>query len=74
MPYLRVLSSFRDEVRKLALKGANSKEILELCDRLRDNELVDLGVALDDQEGAFPYPPVFTLMAFTDCRFSSYRW
>ncbi|KAJ9090716.1 hypothetical protein QFC20_007843 [Naganishia adeliensis] len=50
MPYLRVLSSFRDEVRKLALKGANSKEILELCDRLRDNELVDLGVALDDQE------------------------
>jgi cysteinyl-tRNA synthetase len=51
MPYLRALSSFRDEVRKLALKGANSREILELCDRLRDNELVDLGVALDDQEG-----------------------
>lgn len=53
MPYLRALSSFRDEVRKLALKGANSKEILELCDRLRDNELVDLGVALDDQEGRY---------------------
>jgi cysteinyl-tRNA synthetase len=53
MPYLRVLSSFRDEVRRLALKGANSKEILELCDRLRDNELIDLGVALDDQEGMF---------------------
>lgn len=53
MPYLRVLSSFRDEVRRLALKSANSKEILELCDRLRDNELIDLGVALDDQEGMF---------------------
>lgn len=51
MPYLRSLSAFRDEVRKLALGGANSKDILELCDRLRDNELVDLGVALDDQEG-----------------------
>lgn len=48
-----MLSSFRDEVRRLALKGANSKEILELCDRLRDNELIDLGVALDDQEGTF---------------------
>jgi cysteinyl-tRNA synthetase len=58
MPYLRALSSFRDEVRKLALKGASSKEILELCDRLRDNELVDLGVALDDQEGACLYPRI----------------
>lgn len=51
MPYLRAMSTFRDDVRKLALGKASSKEILELCDRLRDNELVDLGVALDDQEG-----------------------
>lgn len=27
------------------------KEILKLCDRLRDEDLVPLGVALDDQEG-----------------------
>lgn len=50
MPYLRTLSVFRDEIRKMALGGASGKEFLELCDRLRDNELVDLGVALDDQE------------------------
>ncbi|KAF9218788.1 hypothetical protein BS17DRAFT_719552 [Gyrodon lividus] len=52
MPYLRTLSSFRDGVRRLAIaKGDDSlKEILKLCDRLRDEDLVPLGVALDDQE------------------------
>ncbi|KAF9564747.1 cysteinyl-tRNA synthetase [Agrocybe pediades] len=52
MPSLRVLSSFRDNVRKLAIaKGDDAlKEILALCDKLRDNDLVPLGVALDDQE------------------------
>ncbi|KAF8835344.1 cysteinyl-tRNA synthetase [Paxillus ammoniavirescens] len=52
MPYLRALSSFRDGVRRLAIaKGDDSlKEILKLCDRLRDEDLVPLGVALDDQE------------------------
>ena len=54
MPYLRTLSSFRDGVRSLAIaKGDTAlKDILALCDNLRDNELVPLGVALDDQEGA----------------------
>lgn len=59
MPYLRSLSSFRDGVRKVAIaaaKGEQSaealKQILALCDKLRDVELVPLGVALDDQEGA----------------------
>jgi len=53
MPSLRVLSSFRDNVRKLAMaKGENAlKDILALCDKLRDSDLVPLGVALDDQEG-----------------------
>ncbi|KAN0091593.1 tRNA synthetases class I (C) catalytic domain containing protein [Tylopilus felleus] len=52
LPYLRALSSFRDGVRQLAIaKGDNPlKEILKLCDRLRDDDLVPLGVALDDQE------------------------
>ncbi|KAF8550855.1 cysteinyl-tRNA synthetase [Imleria badia] len=52
LPYLRALSSFRDGVRQLAIaKGGDSlKEILKLCDRLRDEDLVPLGVALDDQE------------------------
>ncbi|KJA20025.1 hypothetical protein HYPSUDRAFT_43630 [Hypholoma sublateritium FD-334 SS-4] len=52
MPYLRTLSSFRDGVRQLAMvKGdAALKDILALCDKLRDSDLVPLGVALDDQE------------------------
>jgi len=50
MPYLRALSTFRDAVRKLARDGAQSSEILALCDTLRDQEMVDLGVALDDQD------------------------
>jgi len=52
MPYLGVLSSFRDEVRQLAIgKGDTAlKDILTLCDKLRDSDLVPLGVALDDQE------------------------
>ena len=54
MPYLRTLSGFRDGIRQLAMaKGENAlKDILALCDTLRDTELVPLGVALDDQPGA----------------------
>ena len=53
MPYLRTLSSFRDSVRRLAMaKGDDAlKDILALCDNLRDTDLVSLGVALDDQPG-----------------------
>lgn len=56
MPYLRTLSSFRDGVRGLAIgKGDTAlRDILALCDRLRDIDLVPLGVALDDQEGKGP--------------------
>ncbi|GJN92849.1 hypothetical protein Rhopal_005887-T1 [Rhodotorula paludigena] len=50
MPYLRALSSFRDQVRQLAMAGASSADILALTDRLRDADMVDLGVALDDQD------------------------
>ncbi|KAH9985349.1 tRNA synthetases class I (C) catalytic domain-containing protein [Russula vinacea] len=52
MPYLRVLSSFRDSIRQLAISKGDgaAKEILTLCDKLRDSDLVPLGVALDDQE------------------------
>ncbi|KAG5221363.1 cysteinyl-tRNA synthetase [Salix suchowensis] len=52
MPYLRVLSTFRDSVRRMAINRGDtaSKDILALCDKLRDSDLVPLGVALDDQE------------------------
>lgn len=51
MPYLSALSTFRDQVRKLAIAKADPSEILALTDRLRDYELAELGVALDDQAG-----------------------
>lgn len=52
MPYLRALSTFRDGVRKIAIEKNETalKDILTLCDKLRDEDLVPLGVALDDQE------------------------
>lgn len=58
MPYLRVLSTFRDSVRRMAIdKGDMAlKDILALCDKLRDSDLVPLGVALDDQEGFTVHP------------------
>lgn len=54
-PYLRALSSFRDGVRQLAIAKNDTalKDILALCDKLRDVDLVPLGVALDDQDGEF---------------------
>jgi len=52
MPYLRQLSHFRDSIRLLAIAKSESslKDILALCDKLRDVDLIPLGVALDDQE------------------------
>lgn len=57
MPYLRAMSNFRDAVRAAAMGKNDSalKDILALCDKLRDVDLVSLGVALDDQEGAFGF-------------------
>ncbi|KAI9497931.1 tRNA synthetases class I (C) catalytic domain-containing protein [Zychaea mexicana] len=50
MQCLRTLSSFRDKVRQLALDKKDPKEYLKLSDELRDVQLAELGVALDDQK------------------------
>ena len=50
--YVAALSGFRDEIRKLAIAGASNKDVLALCDRFRDVEMVNLGVQLDDGQGA----------------------
>lgn len=50
--YIRALASFRDDVRSLAIAGAEPKETLALCDRFRDQDLVNLGIQLDDGQGA----------------------
>lgn len=49
-PYVKTLSSFRDQIRQLAINKDSSKsDILNLCDNIRDQDLVELGVSLDDQ-------------------------
>lgn len=50
--YLKALVGFRDEIRKIAIFGGDGKEILALCDKFRDRDLVELGVQLDDGQGA----------------------
>lgn len=52
LPFVATLSRFRDQVRKL---GRDNAELMALCDKLRDEDLVQLGVALDDQPGQLVY-------------------
>jgi len=58
------MASFRDDVRKIAIDGGSSKSILELCDRFRDQDLVNLGVQLDDGQGAGRFG--FLVISFAD--------
>ncbi|KAM3968100.1 LOW QUALITY PROTEIN: cysteine--tRNA ligase, cytoplasmic [Aphomia sociella] len=48
MPYLEALSEFRSRVRDEA-RTARATAVLQLCDRLRDQELPELGVRLEDK-------------------------
>jgi cysteinyl-tRNA synthetase len=48
MPYLTVLANFREEVRKRALE-AKDGGLLRVCDEVRDRELGDLGVRMEDK-------------------------
>ncbi|XP_047219166.1 cysteine--tRNA ligase, cytoplasmic isoform X2 [Girardinichthys multiradiatus] len=50
MPYLAVLSDFRENVRKIA-REQKVTPLLQLCDVIRDDTLPELGVRLEDYEG-----------------------
>lgn len=50
MPYLSVLSDFREGVRKIA-REQKVTELLQLCDVVRNDTLPELGVRLEDHEG-----------------------
>uniref|UniRef100_U5EX84 Cysteine--tRNA ligase, cytoplasmic n=1 Tax=Corethrella appendiculata TaxID=1370023 RepID=U5EX84_9DIPT len=50
MPYLTVLSDFRNSIREQA-RSLKATEILKICDQLRDDTLPNLGVRLEDREG-----------------------
>lgn len=51
MPYLQILSDFRGVVRTHA-RELKATEILKQCDLLRDDILPNVGVRLEDREGA----------------------
>ncbi|KAH3890802.1 cysteine--tRNA ligase, cytoplasmic-like isoform X4 [Dreissena polymorpha] len=53
MPYLSVLANFREDVRKVA-RDEKVTAVLQVCDRLRDDVLPELGVRLEDKEGMPP--------------------
>ncbi|KAJ5723741.1 hypothetical protein N7488_001776 [Penicillium malachiteum] len=49
-PYAEVLSNFRTKAASLQSSDSAVKEILSLCDRVRDIDLFDLGVYLEDRD------------------------
>lgn len=54
MPYLRTVSRMRDELRRLAPTSPSKKQVLFLSDRIRDEDLTNLGVYLDDRPDGQP--------------------
>ncbi|KFA46491.1 hypothetical protein S40293_04262 [Stachybotrys chartarum IBT 40293] len=51
LPYLRGVSQIRDELRRIvsAQNAETKKAVLQLTDRIRDQDLTNLGVYLDDR-------------------------
>ncbi|KAF8750887.1 tRNA synthetases class I (C) [Rhizoctonia solani] len=47
---VQMVATQKDWLMQLAISGASAKDILKLCDNLRDVDLIPLGVALDDQD------------------------
>lgn len=69
LPYVQLLSDFREKVRNIA-RQKKVGEILKLCDQLRDEDLPNLGVKLEDQDGKnvyFSYLLVLMFYFLMDC-------
>ena len=54
IPYKNVLQNFRSDTSSLQDSPTLSKEILQLCDRVRDVDLWEIGVYLEDRDGDQP--------------------
>ncbi|KAF2140151.1 uncharacterized protein K452DRAFT_288920 [Aplosporella prunicola CBS 121167] len=52
LPFAQILTDFRAEVTRLAAHEAPAKELLALCDALRDTQLWEQGVYLEDRDNA----------------------
>ena len=53
-PYDQVLQQFRTDVKTLAAQQAPAKDLLDLCDQLRDTHLSNLGIYLEDRTSPQP--------------------
>ncbi|KAK4994585.1 hypothetical protein LTR66_005421 [Elasticomyces elasticus] len=53
-PYYQVLQQFRTDVKVLAAQQAPAKDLLALCDQLRDVHLWNLGIYLEDRNNPQP--------------------
>ncbi|KAG2416098.1 hypothetical protein HFD88_007290 [Aspergillus terreus] len=53
-PYQKVSEQFRQDVKELASKNAASKDLLALCDQLRDTHLWNLGIYIEDRDAPTP--------------------
>jgi cysteinyl-tRNA synthetase len=53
-PYKAVLEQFKTNVKELADQKAPGKDLLALCDQLRDTHLWKLGIYLEDREAPLP--------------------
>ncbi|RKU47915.1 hypothetical protein DL546_009241 [Coniochaeta pulveracea] len=53
-PHAKVLETFVEDTTKLAEKTAPAKELLQLCDQLRDTHLWNLGIYLEDRDPPLP--------------------
>ncbi|KAJ5182883.1 hypothetical protein N7492_000499 [Penicillium capsulatum] len=49
-PYAEVMSNFRTKISSLQSSDSLSKDILALCDRVRDIDLFDIGIYLEDRD------------------------
>lgn len=53
-PYEQVLEQFRKDVKRLTVEKASAKDLLTLCDQLRDTYLWNLGIYIEDREPPLP--------------------
>lgn len=53
-PFEHVLQQFRADVKALAAEQAPAKDLLALCDQLRNTHLWNLGIYLEDRDDARP--------------------
>lgn len=54
MPFVKALSTFRDQVRSAAIAKESYSVFLTATDQIRNNDLLNLGVSLDDRTDGQP--------------------